>query len=182
MEEILASIRRIISEDDPATAAEPAAPEAKVDPAPPREAQPAPTPLRSVAPAPPPLAASEEEEVLELTDPAPVESHGDLDVFTPSPAPAAAPPSKPPAPPAPAPERLASHDEEPLISAAPEDRVASHFGLLSKSLALPSDHRTLEDLVRELMRPLLKDWLDQHLAGIVEEKVQAEVERIARRR
>jgi len=36
--------------------------------------------------------------------------------------------------------------------------------------------------VREMMRPMLKKWLDDNLPAIVEEKVQAEVERIARRR
>jgi cell pole-organizing protein PopZ len=35
--------------------------------------------------------------------------------------------------------------------------------------------------VRELLRPLLKDWLDQHLAAIVQAKVEEEVERLARR-
>jgi len=41
--------------------------------------------------------------------------------------------------------------------------------------------RSLEDLVVELMRPMLKDWLDQNLPPIVERIVQKEVERIARR-
>jgi cell pole-organizing protein PopZ len=41
---------------------------------------------------------------------------------------------------------------------------------------------TLDAVVRELLRPLLKDWLDEHLPTIVEEKVQAEVDRVARRR
>jgi DNA-directed RNA polymerase subunit beta' len=42
--------------------------------------------------------------------------------------------------------------------------------------------RTLEDVVRELLRPMLKDWLDRNLSGIVETAVQAEVERISRLR
>lgn len=39
---------------------------------------------------------------------------------------------------------------------------------------------TLESLVRELLRPLLKDWLDRNVAGIVEKCVNAEIERIAK--
>jgi uncharacterized protein len=39
---------------------------------------------------------------------------------------------------------------------------------------------TLESLVRELLRPLLKDWLDRNVAGIVERCVNAEIERIAK--
>jgi cell pole-organizing protein PopZ len=42
-------------------------------------------------------------------------------------------------------------------------------------------HRTLEDMVIELMRPLLKDWLDQNLPVIVERLVQKEIDRIAKR-
>jgi cell pole-organizing protein PopZ len=45
---------------------------------------------------------------------------------------------------------------------------------------MPAEGRTLEDVVRELLRPLLKQWLDDNLPGIVETAVQAEVERIAR--
>jgi len=41
--------------------------------------------------------------------------------------------------------------------------------------------RTLEEMVLELMRPMLKSWLDQNLPPIVERLVQKEVERIARR-
>ncbi len=41
--------------------------------------------------------------------------------------------------------------------------------------------RTLEDMVIELMRPLLKQWLDQNLPGTVDRLVQKEIERIARR-
>ncbi|MGB9151518.1 MAG: DUF2497 domain-containing protein, partial [Alphaproteobacteria bacterium] len=41
--------------------------------------------------------------------------------------------------------------------------------------------RTLEDMVVELMRPLLKDWLDKNLPAVVERLVQKEIERIARR-
>jgi cell pole-organizing protein PopZ len=45
---------------------------------------------------------------------------------------------------------------------------------------MPADGRTLEDVVRELLRPLLKDWLDSNLPQIVQATVDREVERIAR--
>jgi cell pole-organizing protein PopZ len=40
---------------------------------------------------------------------------------------------------------------------------------------------SIEDVVREELRPLLKDWLDQHLPGIVERLVRAEIERVVGR-
>ncbi|MBX6376329.1 MAG: DUF2497 domain-containing protein, partial [Acetobacteraceae bacterium] len=40
---------------------------------------------------------------------------------------------------------------------------------------------TLEDLVREEIRPLLKEWLDQHLPPLVERLVRAEIERVVGR-
>ena len=47
---------------------------------------------------------------------------------------------------------------------------------------MPASGVTLDDVVRELLRPLLKAWLDEHLSGIVEARVQSEVERISGRR
>jgi hypothetical protein len=40
---------------------------------------------------------------------------------------------------------------------------------------------TIEDVVREEIRPLLKDWLDQHLPPLVERLVRAEIERVVGR-
>jgi cell pole-organizing protein PopZ len=166
MEEILASIRRIISEDDaPAEAA--AAPE------------PEPAPVEE-APA--------EDDVLELTDPieppAPVESMGDIDVYSPEPEPEPAPPPPPPPLPEPAPASAFSRDEvaDNLVGDHAAGLAASAFGSLSSALLMPKDGRTLEDVVRELLRPLLKEWLDQNLPRIVEAKVEEEVHRIARGR
>lgn len=166
MEEILASIRRIISEDDaPAEAA--AAPEP--EPAPVAEPEPV------------------EDDVLELTDPieppAPVETMGDIDVYSPEPEPEPAPPPPPPAP-EPASAPVFSRDEvaDNLVGDHASGLAASAFGSLSSALLMPKDGRTLEDVVRELMRPLLKEWLDQNLPRIVESKVEEEVHRIARGR
>ncbi len=40
---------------------------------------------------------------------------------------------------------------------------------------------TMDDLVRELLRPMLKEWLDARLPGLVEAVVREEIERIVRR-
>ncbi|WP_340647105.1 DUF2497 domain-containing protein, partial [Phenylobacterium sp.] len=58
--------------------------------------------------------------------------------------------------------------------------AAAAFGSLSSQILMPRDGRTLEDVVRELLRPLLKQWLDDNLPRIVQDTVQSEVERIAR--
>ena len=182
MEEILASIRRIISEDEaPAESEDPAAsaaPEEDLDAEPlsPPMVEAAPPPAPAME-APAPVEAAEDEEVLELTDrietpPAPAETHGDIDVYPVESEPEFSPP--PPAQPA--------ATEEPLVGRGAAESAASSFGHLAQTLAMPRDGRTLEDVVRELLRPLLKTWLDEHLPGIVQAKVEAEVERIARGR
>jgi cell pole-organizing protein PopZ len=38
----------------------------------------------------------------------------------------------------------------------------------------------MDELVRELLRPMLREWLDDNLPGIVEKLVRAEIERVAR--
>ena len=185
MEEILASIRRIISEDDVPTeeaAAEPPAAEAEPEPVieaqapatpvveapPPVVVAPEPTPQPVVAAAPEP-----EDDVLELTDK--VESLGDLDLYTP---PAAAAVSVEPVADA-TPEPIHVDTGE-LVSSPAATAAAAAFGHLSSSMMMPQNGRSLEDVVRELLRPLLKQWLDEHLPRVVEETVRAEVERISR--
>jgi cell pole-organizing protein PopZ len=174
MEEILASIRRIISEDEapadegaeaapePAAEAEPVAAAAEPEPEPEPVAAAAPEPVEEAAP---PAVAEEpaEEEALELTDK--VETIGDLDIV------ASAPETAPPPPPV-----------EALVSERVASAAASSFGALSAAIAMPRGDRTLEDVVRELLRPLLQQWLDENLPGIVQQAVEAEVERIARGR
>ncbi|OHB38043.1 MAG: pole-organizing protein PopZ [Phenylobacterium sp. RIFCSPHIGHO2_01_FULL_70_10] len=180
MEEILASIRRIISEDD-APAEEPKAEAAEPEPAPAAEAPaPGPEPEPEPEPAPEPTfsAEPEDEEVLELTDR--VDQVGDLDVYSPTTAPASAEPESA----AYAPEPAASYDDtdEGLLSQTAATAAASAFGQLSAAIGMPHSDRTLEDVVRELLRPLLKQWLDDNLPRIVEASVREEVERIARGR
>ena len=177
MEEILASIRRIISEDDVPAAEAP--PLADIDPLPAPEPVPAPAPvvLEEEPPPPPPAPAPEpepepepevelEDDVLELTER--VQSVGDLDVYTPL-------PTAPPPPPEPV------FDPGPgLVGTPAASAAAAAFEHLSTTVLMPRDGRTLEDVTRELLRPLLKQWLDDHLPRIVQETVQAEVERISR--
>ena len=69
-----------------------------------------------------------------------------------------------------------------LVSSPSAFAAASAFGQLSAAVSGPSQGRTLEDLVTELLKPMLKEWLDQNLTAIVEAKVADEVERIARGR
>ena len=178
MEEILASIRRIISEDDaPADDAAPAEAEAAASaPAAAVAQEPVPEPE---SPAPAFAASDAEDDVLDLTDPiAPPanEVHGDLDIYTaaaePAPAPAAAPA------PAPPPMNLG----EGLVGDVAARASASAFNSLAAAITMPAAGRTLEDVVRELLKPLLSAWLDEHLPRIVETKVEEEVQRIARGR
>jgi hypothetical protein len=69
-----------------------------------------------------------------------------------------------------------------LVSARVATAAASSFGQLSAVIGMPRSDRTLEDVVRELLRPLLQQWLDDNLPVIVQQAVEAEVERIARGR
>ena len=69
-----------------------------------------------------------------------------------------------------------------LVSAPAANAAALSFGALSAAISMPRDGRTLEDVVRELLNPLLAQWLDEHLPAIVQAKVDEEVERIARGR
>ena len=162
MEEILASIRRIISEDDA-----PAADAAAVEPEP--EPEPAPPPH-----APEPVAlAPVEDDVLELTErvdePEPASALDDIEVME-------------HAPRAPEPDFEPSSFEEEIVSAPIASSAASAFGALHRQVLMPAEGRSLEDVTRELLRPLLKAWLDEHLPSIVQSAVEAEVERISRQR
>jgi cell pole-organizing protein PopZ len=105
----------------------------------------------------------EEEEELELTQK--LDTLGDLDIMD------AAEPAPPQAQP------VATLVSETVAAAA-----AASFGHLSASIAMPPSGLTLDDVVRELLRPLLQQWLDANLPTIVQEAVQAEVDRIARSR
>ena len=71
--------------------------------------------------------------------------------------------------------------ERPLLSTDSNASVAHSFNTLTHTI-LAQNARTLEDLVGEMLRPMLREWLDSHLPGIVERQVRQEIERISRQR
>ena len=68
----------------------------------------------------------------------------------------------------------------PLVSQATEGFVSAAFADLGKAV-MARDARTLEDLVQDMLRPMLKSWLDQNLPTMVERLVRSEIERVTRR-
>jgi uncharacterized protein len=122
MEDILASIKRVIAEDG----------------------RPAARPARGSRPAEAPPPAPVEEDVLELQDPV---GEGD---------------------------GLVSDD----AASASRQSLAALVSMRAAGEALPADDAALGAAVREMLKPLLKDWLDRHLPDMVEELVTREIARI----
>lgn len=201
MEDILASIRRILNEDEP-TASAPAAPAAAAMPGalPPRLAPVVPAPAQAVggpAPALPgstPLTSSPaphraEEPVEEATlapDPVPATAPGaesGPEPLTLTEAMMVAPdaPSGPP-PVAPSPDAVPSNGS--LLAPSTAAAAAAALGELARAVAaeqksvISRNGPSIEDVVREEIRPLVKNWLDAHLPGMVERMVRAEIERV----
>jgi hypothetical protein len=148
MEEILASIRRIISEDEAQPSAEP---------------------------------------VLELSTPASeapqAAADDDLLVFDeqPDPEPAPAPTPAPVQQAMRAAVVAAPRPVDPIISDPVVTQAAGSFTRLAGTIRLTDTHgQTIEGVVRELLQPMLREWLDQNLPTIVEAKVEAELDRISR--
>lgn len=172
MEDILASIRRILSEDEPGAA--------------------------GATGATPP--AAEEDDVLDLDNSmlvggAPAEEPAPAPAPEPEPEPepmvvpvAAAPEPPPPSPPPPPPLPAVSAGSE-LLAPETEVAVASSVGGLLRTLVTDREQvgvyrgggPTIEDLVREEIRPMLKLWLDTNLQPLVERIVRAEIERAVNR-
>jgi cell pole-organizing protein PopZ len=72
--------------------------------------------------------------------------------------------------------------EAPIISPDTQAHTETAFRQLSDSLlARATGDRSLEDMTREMLRTMLKQWLDEHLPGIVEDMVRDEIQRVARR-
>ena len=164
MEEILSSIKRIIAEESevPAPRRQRAAPAEQ--PAPPEEP---------------------DHDVLELTEP-----FGEPETMQPqqpepesisveeAPALAEAPVAPEPATPA------GQEAAEALLSATTEAATRHALSSLSRMVVKPENpaaDNTLEGLVRDMLRPMLKEWLDAHLPGIVQATVDREVARISGR-
>ena len=191
MEEILASIRRIISEDDE---------EAKPEEA---DAEPAPEPEPEPEPEPAPV----EEEVLELTeDDLEEASQDDIDnmfdsvdetedelVLEEEPEEEPDPEPTPEVEEAPEPivdanDTIEIDDVDPaegddiLISENVSSEIQGQFDALSALLTTgyQGSGNTLEDLVRELLRPMLKHWLEENLPPLAERMVAKEIARLAR--
>ena len=161
MEEILASIRRIIADD------------------------------QAAKPAEVPVTAPEPDDVLDLAEVA--EPVTRPRVVEPEPEPEPAPDLRDfdaidfedPVTAAPEPEPDAARAPEPepeaLVSPATDASVSGAFNLLAHTV-LTQNARTLEDLVKEMLRPMLKSWLDDNLPAVVERLVRAEIERVSRGR
>ena len=125
MEDILASIKRVIAEEKEIRAA-----------------------------APPPKPEAEDEDVLELdqTMEAPIMPPVDLG--------------------------------PPLIEEEVADESRHKLEALASVAATappPPQFNPLEEMIREMLRPILKQWLDDHLPGIVDEHVKREIHRITGR-
>jgi cell pole-organizing protein PopZ len=216
MEEILASIRRIIADDETGKGAKApdVAPAPKPVPTPVASAATRPVPPRPPSPPSPPAAANKQDDIdamlgLDAPKPAPKPAApkpapGPSDVLdlteamTASPAVPPGPafrtidgasdvvfterapdlpePIRPAPPPSPAPMV-----DRGLISGATRAAVDSAFNSLANTV-LGNNARTLEDLVKEMLRPMLKSWLDDNLPGMVERIVRAEIERVSRGR
>ncbi len=69
----------------------------------------------------------------------------------------------------------------PLVSPEAAASVASHFEALAASIFI-KDSGLLQEYAKELLRPMLKQWLDDNLPVMVERLVRAEIERVARGR
>lgn len=143
MEEILASIRRIIAEDQAGAAHRP--------------------------PVPPLTASLRNRELPDAVNAAPAAQVTAL------------PAREPARPGEPAPAAPTAPEARPMVSGATEAAVEEAFGRLAAT-PLPPGIRSLEEAVSEMLRPLLKSWLDDNLPTLVERLVKAEIERLTRGR
>lgn len=200
MEEILASIRRIISDNDDPSAA----------------------PAQAAGKGAGAQQTVGDDGVLELTDmvgndgkvvnltaakasaniPEPPALEEPPPMADPTPEPVAKPkPAEPPSlddielsAPEPAPKAPRSYiDDDALVGPASAAVSSSAFAALAHQLSRKDDDdlttgslsigsgRTLEDLVKEMIRPMLREWLDANLPGMVERLVKREIERLVRR-
>ena len=72
-------------------------------------------------------------------------------------------------------------EQAPILSGAPAQAVQSAFGRLAETVIARSiDERSIEEMTRELLKPMLKQWLDENLPGLVERLVREEIQRVAR--
>lgn len=165
IEEILASIRQIISDDDEGAPAASAEPEPVVAPPPP--------------PPPPPKPEPPREDILELKDPIPPERPEivmeDLateeEVFEEDEAPLPPP--------------VQFHDDS-IFGNTAQQATVSGFAKLASGIAIDKRRHTaegvtLEDIVRDMLQPMLREWMDENLPPMIERLVEKELERLARK-
>ena|SRR6478672_5757655 len=131
MEDILASIKKVIAEE--------------------KELRSGATPMEALEDEPLPEEASGYEDVLELSEPlAPAIDLGPPLVD----------------------ENIAGHSREAL----------EQLQTVAATIPAPVSINPLEDMVREMLRPILKQWLDEHLPQMVDEHVKREISRITGRK
>ena len=68
-----------------------------------------------------------------------------------------------------------------LLSQDTEASVAAAFSSLTQAI-FSNEPRTIEDVMKELLRPMIKTWLDDNLPSVVERLVREEISRVARGR
>lgn len=153
MEEILASIRRIISEEEQAPTAEPVLDLTHTD-----EPQPE---------------AVEDDIVFEAVEQVVAE-----ETYEPAPAPLPTPTIETTMP---SQATAFAPSVDTILSPPTANAAAGALARLAGTLRISdAPGQTVEGVVRELLKPMLKEWLDKNLPAIVESRVEAELERIAR--
>jgi cell pole-organizing protein PopZ len=178
IEDILASIRKIISDDD----TEEAAPAEALSPVADAIPVPDPLPLPTVAETEP-QDDDDDDDILDLTEVIP----------EPEPSASEEPPAVVAAPlPEPSMEQWPENNDDDEALASPETvhAAADAFSRLvqpepkphvTSEMPVDASGKSVEDLVRELLRPLLREWIDGNLPDMVECLVQKELRKISRR-
>jgi uncharacterized protein len=176
MEEILASIRQIISEDGESAGTGKAAPtqihQTAGQPEPAAESEAYESVVSRFDAEPEPMPTTESEPVHHESirqqsfaqTARPAEDYGDTAAYAAS-----------------ASRRQLAPTESPLLSAEQRAAVSGSFGALAQTI-LAQNSRSLEDVVSETLQPMLKAWLDDNLPSLVERMVREEIERVSRGR
>ncbi len=168
IEEILASIRQIIADDEEGGQEAPSEPEPETPP----EDEPIELTER----------IEEEEDFKESIEVDLQDAEEEIEDIFAEPEPEPAPP--PPPPPPPKPSRSKS-DEESIFSDSARNSVLEGFGRLATQMPINRDASiggiSLEDIVREMLKPMLREWIDANLPDIIEKLVQKELEKLAQK-
>jgi cell pole-organizing protein PopZ len=149
MEDILSSIKRIIAEDADSHVTRP---------------------RRRAAAAPVAEPETAEDDILELSEPAPEPAAAPAAVAAPAPVePVVETPAQP---------------SETIVSEEVAEASRARLDTLSRLIVKPevTGGDTLEGLVREMLKPMLREWLDANLPELVETMVAKEIARITGQR